>query len=70
MNKRYLLFAGKDYYPNGGAEDFIGIYKTKKDALKAHDPNKYDYDGGWANIFDLKTERIIKKFDRGIWSDL
>jgi hypothetical protein len=67
MNKRFLLFSGDDYYPKGGAHDFKGSFKTEKKAIKAHNPNEYKYDGGWANIFDLKEEKIVKKFSRGTW---
>ena len=30
--KRYLLFAGEAYYPNGGIEDFIGAFDTVQEA--------------------------------------
>lgn len=28
MNEQYLLFAGRDYYPNGGWGDFKGTANT------------------------------------------
>lgn len=69
MNKQFLLFAGDDYYPEGGAYDFKGSFETEEDAVKAHNPNEHDYNGGWANIFDLKEEKIVKQFSRGTWYD-
>ena len=65
-----LLFAGNDCYPEGGAHDFKGSFKNKEDAIKSHNPNQYKYEGGWANIFDLKKQKIIKQFSRGTWSDV
>lgn len=67
MSKQFLLFAGDDYYPEGGAEDFIGSYDRLDDAIKAHDPNEYLVAGGWANVFDLEEEKIVKYFYRGVW---
>ncbi len=32
MLKRFLLFAGKNYYPSGGWRDFIDSFDTKEDA--------------------------------------
>jgi len=69
MNKQFLLFAGNDYYPKGGAYDFKGSFEAEEDAIKAHNHNKHKYDDGWANIFDLKEEKIVKQFSRGTWYD-
>lgn len=69
MKKQFLLFAGNDYYPVGGAYDFKGSFDTQAQAAKAHNPNEHKYDGGWANIFDLKEEKIVKQFSRGTWYD-
>jgi len=66
---KYLLFCGNDYYPRGGARDFKGSFATLEDAIEAHDPHEYDYDGGWANIFNLDSQKIEKYFDRGLWYD-
>jgi hypothetical protein len=33
--KRYLLFMGDDYYPEGGMNDFVGDYDTVEDAIQA-----------------------------------
>ena len=65
MKKQFLLFSGGDYYPEGGAYDFKGSFETAEIAVKAHDSNEYN--DGWANIFDLKEEKIVKQFSRGDW---
>ena len=65
----YLLFAGDDYYALGGAEDLQGKYSTIQDAINAHDPSKFDIDGGWANILCIETMAIVNRFNRGIWHE-
>lgn len=67
--KNFILFAGDDYYPEGGAYDFKGAFKTLEEAIEFHDPNEYNNCGGWANIFDLENEEIVKKFSRGTWCE-
>lgn len=32
--KPYLLFAGEDYYPSGGMEDFRGTFNTIAEAVE------------------------------------
>lgn len=34
--KRYMLFSGNDYYPDGGARDWIGNFDLVKDGQNAH----------------------------------
>ena len=63
----FLLFAGDDYYPEGGAKDFKGSFSSMEGAQAAHDPDEFRYDGGWANIFDTGTLSIAMSFSRGIW---
>lgn len=67
--KRFLLFAGEDYYPQGGANDLIGAFDSVDEAKAAHDPNKFNYDGGWANILDVGTLVIACWFGRQVWQD-
>ena len=62
----YLLFAGDDYYPKGGANDLKGSYVSLDDAIDAHNPNEFDYDGGWANILNIETMKIEARFG-GSW---
>ena len=69
MTKRFLLFAGKDYYPAGGGNDFQNSFNTLEEAMEGNDPHKYDIDACWANIFDLEKEDTVKYFSRGVWYD-
>lgn len=66
----YLLFAGDHYYPKGGAKDLRGRFATIDDAIAAHDPHQYKYDGGWAHIFSLDSQCLVKCFSDGEWRDI
>lgn len=52
--KRYLVFAGYDYYPSGGWDDFQSDHETAEEAhaavrtlvVKSHD---------WYQVVDLET---------------
>ena len=63
----FLLFAGDDYYPNGGAYDCLGAFETVDAAIAAHDPNRFRYKGGWANVLDLQSLKVVRDFSRGVW---
>ncbi len=69
--KRYLLFAGNDYYPNGGAKDFFGSFDLPEEAILYL--NKMQSEGlgpfcygarlgrdhcTWAHIWDSQTLEI------------
>ncbi|KQP36125.1 hypothetical protein [Pseudorhodoferax sp. Leaf274] len=55
MTERYALFAGDEFYPNGGFEDFIAYGGL--DELKAMLPRLAKKD--WAHIADLKERRVV-----------
>ena len=63
----YLLFAGNDYYPKGGVEDLQGQFETLEAAIAGHDQNKFEYDGGWANVLCLDSLKLVKRFNCGKW---
>ncbi len=63
--KKFLLFAGGPQHPKGGAYDFKGSFETAEKAMEVHD--LVYGNSGWANIFDLKTEAVIKHFSHGTW---
>jgi hypothetical protein len=46
--KRYMLFAGDDYYPAGGWDDFIGSFDSVEDAMASFPRDRYD----WWHIVD------------------
>ena len=57
----YLLFAGHEYYPEGGMGDLIGAYASEDEARAAFVPKDHD----WAHIAEVGdgiTARIIAKY--------
>lgn len=63
--KRYLFFAYPNYYPMGGAEDFVGDYNSfiEIGLLFEKSNNEYrfksdEYMGGFS-IIDTETREII-----------
>lgn len=63
MLDRYLLFAGEDYYPEGGWRDFQSSHETIEEAKKAF--SIFEYRDEWGHIFDLITKEIVVTFWRG-----
>ncbi len=56
--KRYALFAGDQYYPSGGWDDFIGTYDSVEDALEA-EAKRTRHD--WYQIVDLTTGEQVNE---------
>jgi phospholipase C len=61
-NKRYYLFSGCNYYPNGGASDYDGEFDTIKEATEHYtDLQKLDTFGiQWGQVFDNQTKMVVK----------
>ncbi len=58
--KRYLLFSGLPFYPNGGWDDFINDFDTIEEALKTFTDDK-DYSWReWYQIIDTKSKKEVK----------
>lgn len=56
--KRYLVFAGTDYYPSGGANDFIFATNDLEEARNKMAENiKEGFE--WSHIFDNETLEIL-----------
>ena len=56
--KRYLVFGGDVYYPEGGFSDFVGEYDVEEDAIekaKTIGEDKYQ----WANVYDTKARKEL-----------
>ena len=51
MIKRFLLFAGESYYPQGGLDDLLGSYDTLADAVQALN-DRPDGSDEWAEVLD------------------
>lgn len=62
--RRYLLFAGDNYYPLGGWCDFRGSFETPEQAKEALLPGDHTYTGmGWAHIVDLESGKVVWSSD-------
>jgi hypothetical protein len=64
---RYLLFAGDEYYPSGGWQDYKGRFDSVKEALKAaaSGTKNLDFQGTWDwwQIVDLATGKMVMEYD-------
>ena len=65
--KRYILFAGDYYYPEGGVYDLVGSSDTVIEAKETHEKFLSDIGGDWAHILDIKTGECLHHFWRGKW---
>jgi hypothetical protein len=52
---RFVLFAGDDYYPSGGWDDFVASYETFGDALR----QAANIERDWWQIVDLEGGNIV-----------
>lgn len=63
--KRYIAFAGDQFYPGGGASDMIGNFDDFQSAVIACQEFRCDnfkekgWQYRWANILDLHTGQIV-----------
>lgn len=73
---KYYLFAGEDYYPQGGMKDLIGIYITQERAeaalnnllLNGHVDGNFTYTIDWGQIYldeELIIDRKVKSVREG-----
>lgn len=59
--KRYLVFAGKDLYPEGGWSDLVGQRDTEAQARElanAQKPFRDSHGGTWVQIVDTERYRV------------
>lgn len=62
----FLIFAGYDYYPRGGWNDFIGSFSTLQEAEEAAKNVMAvscgeTFDKDWLHIVSLEMNRIVVK---------
>lgn len=58
--KKFILFAGDCYYPGGGTYDFVGMFKTKKEALLHAALLNYDkYNSHWFEVAKITNDKLI-----------
>jgi hypothetical protein len=59
--KRYLLFVGTDYYPEGGWDDFVAAFpdQAAADAEGIRMTTEPNNRGTWWHVVDLSTLKIV-----------
>lgn len=57
--KKYLLFAGSQYYPSGGWNDFKGDFDSIHDAREAAKLIKWD----WAHVVNTDTVKSLGQIE-------
>ena len=57
--KRFLLFAGEEYYPSGGWYDFRGAFDTVEEAKLAVFKLRGCENGYWSQIIDTETMKEV-----------
>lgn len=64
---RFWLFAGPDFYPDGGVEDLVGFFDSLEDAIEEGrsrlDPQWVD----WFQVVDTVAGEVING-EAGGWS--
>ncbi len=68
----YLLFAGSNYHPSGGAADFVKAFATLEEAKAYFEASPRGAD--WARIACLDGDTLVEvcscgRFTRSEWSE-
>jgi hypothetical protein len=58
--KRYWLFGGNSYYPNGGMGDFRGSFDSREEAIEVGAAIREGSDS-WYHVFDSQENEIAKE---------
>lgn len=72
--KRYLTFAGMDYYPYAGLHGLVGDFDTRIAAINhlelLHDKSTFETD--WGQVLDTETGTIIERDfeDDEMWEEV
>jgi len=65
---RYLVFAGADYYPIGGFDDFVAGFRELQYAMKfietIHETGKNKEPAEWCHIIDTHLMEVLVRFER------
>jgi hypothetical protein len=69
--KRFLLFAGDQYYPSGGWQDFKKSFDTALEAVRAAAGSTKEVDlktrsWEWWQVVDLKTGKMVEEGIRSL----
>lgn len=65
---RYMLFAGYNYYPEGGMNDFRGRFDTMVQAIQAIGAAHSRYE--WFNILDTETGRVYDHYEANTYGNV
>lgn len=61
---RFLIFAGEQFYPEGGARDFVDFAVEREAAIAVAETllltEKFM---DWSNVFDCETHEIVWESD-------
>jgi hypothetical protein len=72
----YFLFAGKNYYPDGGMQDLVGMFRSVEQARAFFDNPGKDEDGyeirfDWYQIATVDADGrlvLVEGYDRCRWT--
>jgi len=56
--KRFMIFAGENYYPSGGMNDFVGEFDTISQCIIRLSKRRAD----WWNILDTQTKQVYNNY--------
>jgi len=58
---RYLAFFGDEFFPNGGMDDFVGSYKSLKEAREAITTKELRMmlKASWGHVYDTVNKEIV-----------
>ena len=61
---RYLLFSGEEYYPKGGAHDFVRASDDINELKELGGGGmEIDRSADWWHVFDTQHKKIVAKSD-------
>lgn len=58
LTKPFLLFAGNNYYPSGGWDDYVDSYSTLEEA-KAVGEDRLKSRADWSHIVDIRVGGVV-----------
>lgn len=69
--KRFLVFFGDKYYPQGGILDFIGDFRWSDEAIrflfekeaKENNSKTETWEDFWGHVYDTHTQKIVWSSD-------
>ena len=60
----YHLFAGVNYYPNGGPGDFIQSFESVEAATEHYEKNYKEHGWDWCNITDTTMKIKAETYNK------